>query len=77
MIGERIWNMERQFNNARRLHCQGRRPAAAAADRAGQDRTGQGPGQASCDKMLPEYYEARGWDSEGVLKADTRERLGL
>ena len=28
-------------------------------------------------EMLPKYYEARGWDADGQLKADTRARLGL
>jgi aldehyde:ferredoxin oxidoreductase len=27
--------------------------------------------------MLPKYYAARGWDSEGVPTSATRERLGL
>ena len=29
------------------------------------------------DKMLPEYYELRGWSLEGVPTAETRTRLGL
>lgn len=29
------------------------------------------------DKMLDEYYQARGWDNEGIPKKDTLERLGL
>jgi aldehyde:ferredoxin oxidoreductase len=28
-------------------------------------------------EMLPKYYEIRGWDAEGRLKPETRERLGL
>ena len=28
-------------------------------------------------KMLPEYYAIRGWDSDGQIKPETRERLGL
>ena len=28
-------------------------------------------------KMLPEYYEVRGWTSEGVPTAETLARLGL
>ena len=28
-------------------------------------------------EMLPKYYEIRGWDTEGRLKPETRERLGL
>ena len=29
------------------------------------------------DKMLPEYYQLRGWDEKGHLKPETRARLGL
>jgi aldehyde:ferredoxin oxidoreductase len=29
------------------------------------------------DKMLPEYYQLRGWDSKGQLLPETRTRLGL
>jgi aldehyde:ferredoxin oxidoreductase len=29
------------------------------------------------DKMLPEYYQLRGWDDKGQLKPETRARLGL
>ena len=45
LVGERIWNMEREFNIAAGFTTGRRQPAAAAADRAGQDRPGQGPGQ--------------------------------
>ena len=37
-IGERIWNMERDFNNRAGLHAEGRHAAEAAAHRARQDR---------------------------------------
>ena len=29
------------------------------------------------DKMLPEYYELRGWDKEGVPRADTIQQPGV
>ena len=29
------------------------------------------------DRMLEEYYELRGWDSDGRPKAETVERLGI
>jgi len=29
------------------------------------------------DKMLPEYYQLRGWDEKGMPKEETLERLGL
>ncbi|MDB5777749.1 MAG: phenylacetaldehyde:ferredoxin oxidoreductase [Polaromonas sp.] len=75
-IGERIWNMEREFNNAagftkdddslpRRLLLE---PA----------KTGPAKGKVNMlAEMLPKYYAARGWDSEGVPTAETRERLSL
>jgi aldehyde:ferredoxin oxidoreductase len=27
--------------------------------------------------MLDEYYQARGWDSNGVVTDETKQRLGL
>ena len=32
---------------------------------------------AELDKMLPEYYQARGWTEEGVPSNETLARLGL
>lgn len=32
---------------------------------------------AQLDKMLPEYYQLRGWSSDGVPTNETRARLGL
>ena len=29
------------------------------------------------DRMLPEYYEVRGWTADGVPTEETLERLGL
>ena len=29
------------------------------------------------DKMLPEYYAARGWTPDGIPTGETRKRLGL
>jgi aldehyde:ferredoxin oxidoreductase len=41
-------------------------------------KTGPAKGLVSgIDKMLPEYYELRGWDKEGRPKKDTLDRLGL
>jgi aldehyde:ferredoxin oxidoreductase len=28
-------------------------------------------------EMLPKYYDIRGWDGDGMLKPETRSRLGL
>lgn len=75
-VGERIWNMERQFNNAagftsRDDNLPPRLTGEAAA-------TGPAKGMVNeLSKMLPDYYRVRGWTAEGVPTADTLERLGL
>ncbi len=75
-IGERIWNMERDFNN---------RAGFTAADdtlppRLITEAVKTGPAKglvAGLPAMLPKYYELRGWDAQGRLKPETRQRLGL
>ncbi len=75
-IGERIWNMERQFNLAAGLTAaDDTLPKRLLKDAA---KTGPAKGKVSeLGKMLPEYYEARGWSAEGVPTAETLERFGL
>lgn len=75
-IGERIWNMEREFNN---------RAGFTAKDDSLPKRllteackTGPATGKVNeLAKMMPEYYQARGWDAEGRPTAATKERLSL
>ena len=75
-VGERIWNMERDFNL---------RAGITAADDTLPKRllkeaakTGPAKGRVNdLDKMLPEYYELRGWTHDGVPTEATRQRLGL
>jgi aldehyde:ferredoxin oxidoreductase len=75
-IGERIWNMERDFNN---------RSGLTAADdqlpkRLLTEAVKTGPAKGKVNelgKMLPKYYEVRGWNPDGTLKPETRKRLGL
>jgi aldehyde:ferredoxin oxidoreductase len=75
-IGERIWNMERDFNN---------RAGLTAADdqlpkRLLSEPVKTGPAKGKVNelgKMLPHYYEIRGWNADGTLKPETRARLGL
>jgi aldehyde:ferredoxin oxidoreductase len=75
-IGERIWNMERDFNN---------RAGLTAADdqlpkRLLTEAVKTGPAKGKVNelgKMLPKYYEVRGWNADGTLKPETRKRLGL
>jgi len=75
-IGERIWNMERDFNNRAGFSSKDdvlpKRLVTEAA------KTGPAKGLVSkVPEMLPKYYDIRGWDSDGQLKAETRARLGL
>lgn len=75
-IGERIWNMERDFNN---------RAGFTSKDdtlppRLLNEPAKTGPAKGLVNKlpeMLPKYYAARGWDADGQLKPETRARLGL
>ncbi|WP_418318777.1 aldehyde ferredoxin oxidoreductase family protein [Piscinibacter sakaiensis] len=76
LIGERIWNMERDFNN---------RAGFTSKDdtlpkRLLTEPANSGPAKglvAKLPEMLPEYYVARGWDHDGQVTAETRSRLGL
>jgi aldehyde:ferredoxin oxidoreductase len=76
MIGERIWNMERDFNNrAGFTRKDDDLPPRLKSEPA---KTGPAKGLVNgIDKMIPEYYELRGWDANGQLKPETRSRLGL
>jgi aldehyde:ferredoxin oxidoreductase len=75
-IGERIWNMEREFNN---------RAGFTAKDDSLPKRllteackTGPATGKVNeLAKMMPKYYAVRGWDTEGRPTAATKERLSL
>jgi len=75
-IGERIWNMEREFNNAAGFtKADDSLPKRLKTEAA---KSGGSKGAVShVDEMLPKYYEVRGWDAEGRPTAATRERLGL
>lgn len=74
--GERIWNLERQYNLAAGL---------TKADDTLPPRllevpapTGVAKGKVNeLSKMLPEYYDYRGWTPDGVPTKETLERLGL
>ncbi len=74
--GERIWNLERQFNLAAGL---------SAADDTLPKRILEEPAPTGAAKgmvcqlpeMLPKYYELRGWTEDGQIKPETASRLGL
>ncbi|MGD9164767.1 MAG: aldehyde ferredoxin oxidoreductase family protein [Chromatiales bacterium] len=75
-LGERVWNMERDFNL---------RAGITAADdtlpkRLLTEPANVGPASgrvAELPAMLTEYYELRGWSADGVPTSETRQRLSL
>lgn len=75
-IGERIWNMEREFNNAAGFtKADDSLPQRLLTEAA---KTGGSKGSVShLPEMLPKYYAVRGWDTEGRPTPETRARLGL
>jgi aldehyde:ferredoxin oxidoreductase len=75
-IGERIWNMERDFNNKAGFTAKDDTlPKRLLTEPA---KTGPAKGLVSkLPEMLPKYYEIRGWNADGTLKPETRQRLGL
>jgi len=75
-VGERVWNLERQFNLAAGFTGKDDNlPARLLKDAA---KTGPAEGKVNgLGEMLPEYYQLRGWTAEGVPSNETMERLGL
>jgi aldehyde:ferredoxin oxidoreductase len=75
-VGERIWNLERQFNNKAGFTAKDDTlPQRLLKDAA---KTGPAKGLVNgLDKMLPEYYELRGWTQDGVPTNETLSRLAL
>mgnify|MGYP006159201301 FL=1 len=75
-IGERIWNMEREFNNAAGFTAKDDSlPKRLLTEAA---KTGASKGMVSkLPEMLPKYYAVRGWDPEGRPTAETKQRLSL
>ena len=74
--GERIWNLERQFNVAAGLD----RKDDSLPPRLLNDPLPSGTAKGRvCDlnTMLDEYYELRGWNSQGIPTQATIDRLGL
>jgi len=76
VVGERIWNLEKQFNlKAGLTRKDDDLPKRLKTEPA---KTGPAKGLVNgIDKMLPEYYEIRGWNREGVPTGETLARLGL
>ena len=75
-VGERIWNLERDFNMRAGMTAD----QDTLPDRLLKDAANVGPAKGrvnDLDKMLPEYYQLRGWTPDGQITAETRARFGL
>ena len=75
-VGERIWNLERDFNE---------RAGMTGADdnlppRLMNEGANSGPAKGRTSdlaKMLPEYYELRGWSKDGLMTDEARQKHAL
>jgi len=75
-LGERVWNLERRYNLAAGLT--GKDDTLPPRLLTEPAKTGPQKGRvADLGKMLPEYYQVRGWTPEGVPTPETVTRLGL
>ena len=75
-VGERIWNLERDFNIRAGLTAD----QDTLPDRLLKDAAKVGPAEGRVNdlgQMLPEYYAIRGWTDDGQLTDETRQRLEL
>ena len=74
--GERIWNMERLFNEAAGFTADDDKLPKRLLEEAIKD--GPTKGQVNrLGEMLPKYYEVRGWTPDGKIPEETRKRLSL
>ncbi len=75
-VGERIWNMERQFNNDAGFTSNDDKLPKRLLEEA--IKGGPTDGQVNrLGEMLPKYYEIRGWTDKGEITEETRQRLSL
>lgn len=74
--GERIWNLERIFNQKAGLGRKDDTLPKRILEEPAPSGTAKGL-VCRLDEMLPEYYQLRGWDDDGNPNAETRKRLGL
>jgi aldehyde:ferredoxin oxidoreductase len=75
-VGERIWNLERKFNLAAGFTGKDDKlPKRLLTEGA---KTGPAKGLVNgLDKMLPEYYQVRGWSKDGAPTRETLQRLAV
>jgi aldehyde:ferredoxin oxidoreductase len=69
-LGERIWNLEKLFNMRAGVEKDTLPPRITTEPRV-KNRV------VPLDKLLPEYYEMRGWDKDGVPTKEKLEELKL
>jgi aldehyde:ferredoxin oxidoreductase len=71
-----VWNLERQFNLAAGLT----KADDTLPKRLLTEPAASGPAKGKVNelaRMLPEYYQERGWSPDGVPTAETLARLAL
>jgi aldehyde:ferredoxin oxidoreductase len=74
--GDRIWNLEKLFNMSQGFT----KKDDTLPPRLLNEPLPEGPAKGKVcelDVMLPEYYQLRGWDAEGVPTSDKLTELGL
>jgi aldehyde:ferredoxin oxidoreductase len=74
--GERIWNLERQFNLAAGLSMRDDTLPPRILQEPAPSGTAKGM-VAKLPQMLPEYYKLRGWTADGRPTEETLSRLGI
>ncbi|ADL13024.1 aldehyde ferredoxin oxidoreductase family protein [Acetohalobium arabaticum] len=74
--GERIWNLERQFNLEAGIGPDEDKLAKRLLEEPAPKGAAEGR-VVELDTMLAEYYELRGWTPEGEIKEEKKEALGL
>ncbi len=75
-IGERIWNLERLFNLEAGITAKDDTLPKRLLEEPAPSGTAKGRVN-ELTKMLPEYYDLRGWTAEGEPTTQTLQRLGL
>jgi aldehyde:ferredoxin oxidoreductase len=75
LIGERVWNLERHYNNQAGIG-KGSDYLPKRFLEEPSDKPGSEGHVCELDKMLPEYYELRGWE-DGVVKESKLKELEI
>jgi aldehyde:ferredoxin oxidoreductase len=77
-VGERIWNLERLFNNAAGFgRSDDQLPERCYEPIQGEASEGAIMDRRKFQSMLEEYYGLRGWDGQGVPTKGKLEQLGI